>query len=120
MAKLPIRQAFWLRAKRSTAKGARAPASSPERGAGMLKITTAHDDGIERVLKLESKLLAAWVGELQEACRLARAEGCHVRLDLSGLSFVDVLGTIALRELVRQGVHITTASPFVGELLKET
>jgi hypothetical protein len=86
----------------------------------MLKITTAHDDGIERVLKLEGKMLAAWVGELQEACRLARAEGCHLELDLSGLLFVDVPGTIALRELVRQGVRISTTSPFVGELLKET
>lgn len=85
----------------------------------MLKITTAHDDGFERVLKLEGKLLADWIGELHDACRTARAETGHLKLDLSGLSFADVSGTIALRELIRQGISITTTSPFVGELLKE-
>ena len=85
----------------------------------MLKITTTHDDGFERVLKLEGKLLDAWVGELKAACRLARAAGCRLQLDLSQLSFADVSGTIALRELIRQGVSITTTTPFVGELLKE-
>jgi ABC-type transporter Mla MlaB component len=85
----------------------------------MLKITVIHDDGFERVLKLEGKLLADWIGELHEACRRARAESGHLQLDLSGLSFADVPGTIALRELIRQGVTITITSPFVGELLKE-
>jgi anti-anti-sigma regulatory factor len=85
----------------------------------MLKITTTHDDGFERVLKLEGKLLADWVGELQETCRKARTASGHLQLDLSGLSFADVSGTIALRELIRQGVAITTTSPFVRELLKE-
>ncbi|MGD9856952.1 MAG: STAS domain-containing protein [Planctomycetaceae bacterium] len=85
----------------------------------MLKITTARDDGFARVLKLEGKLLADWVGELHEACRRARAASSHVQLDLGGLSFVDVAGTIALRDLLRQGVTITTTSPLVGELLKE-
>lgn len=85
----------------------------------MLKITKIHDDGFERVLKLEGKRLADWTSELQEACRLARADGCRLQLDLSELSFVDVSGTIALRELMRQGLTIGTPSPFVGELLKE-
>lgn len=85
----------------------------------MLKITTTHDDGFERVLKLEGKLLADWVAELHEACRRARAESGRVQLDLSGLMFADVSGTSALRELIRQGASIITTSPFVGELLKE-
>jgi hypothetical protein len=71
------------------------------------------------VLKLEGKLLADWVGELQKVCRQARADGGHVHLDLSGLSFADVAGVIALRELARQGVLIITTSPLMGELLKE-
>ena len=85
----------------------------------MLRITTIQDDGTQRVLKLEGKLLAEWVGELKDACRTAVAEGCRVQLDLGGLSFVDVAGTTALRCLLRQGVSITATSPFVGELLKE-
>ncbi len=85
----------------------------------MLKITTTCEDAFRCVLKLEGKLLAAWVGELQEACRRARAVSGQLHLDLSGLSFVDVPGTAVLRELIRQGVSVTTTSPFVGELLKE-
>ena len=85
----------------------------------MLRITTIQDDGAQRVLKLEGKLLAEWVGELKDACRTAVAQGCRVQLDLSGLSFVDVSGTAALRDLLRLGASITTTSPFVGELLKE-
>ncbi len=85
----------------------------------MLKITTTHHDGFERVLKLEGKLLADWVGELQDACRLTGADSSRLQLDLGGLSFADARGIIALRELVRQGVSIINASPFVGELLKE-
>jgi len=86
----------------------------------MLKITTTHDDGVERVLKLEGKLLADWVGELHETCRRARAEAGRLQLDLGGLSFADVAGTIALRELMREGVTIITRSPFIGELLQES
>ena len=85
----------------------------------MLKITTTRNDRFGRVLKLEGKLLAAWVGELEEACRLARAEAADVQLDLSGLSFADVSGTVVLRELIRGGVRVATSSPFVEELLKE-
>ena len=86
----------------------------------MLKITAlpskSNDDGYERVLKLEGKLVGVWVAELREVVRRARAESGRVQLDLS---FADISGIIALRELIRQGVGIITISPFIGELLKE-
>ena len=85
----------------------------------MLKITTTQDDGFERELKLEGRLMAEWVGVLQDAVRTAQVECGRLQLDLGDLKFVDATGTIALRELIRQGVVITTVSPFVGELLKE-
>lgn len=89
----------------------------------MLKITAlpskSNDDGYERVLKLEGKLVGVWVAELREVVRRARAESGRVQLDLSELSFADISGIIALRELIRQGVGIITISPFIGELLKE-
>jgi anti-anti-sigma regulatory factor len=85
----------------------------------MLKITTTHKDSFECVLKLEGKLVADWVSELQEACRRASGQSSHLQLDLSSLSFVDASGTIALRELIRCGIAITTTSPLVRELLKE-
>lgn len=86
----------------------------------MLRITTTIDEQFTCVLKLEGKLMADWISELQEACRQARAKSGRLQLDLSGLSFVDAPGIITLRELVRQGVAIVTPSPFVSELLNET
>ncbi len=85
----------------------------------MLKITTLRHDGRESTLKLEGKLLAAWVGELLAVCGPALHGAGRLRLDLSELSFADVSGITALRDLMRQGATITTASPLVGELLKE-
>lgn len=85
----------------------------------MFKISTSFEDSSLRVLKLEGKLLAPWVDEMRQTCRMAQSGVPRLELDLSDLSFADVSGTIALRELVRQGVAIGTTSPFVGELLKE-
>lgn len=85
----------------------------------MLKITVTRGDGGQRILKLEGKLMAPWVPEFLEACRGAFAESISLRLDLSGLSFADNSGIVALRELIHQGVSITATSPFVGELIKE-
>jgi hypothetical protein len=85
----------------------------------MLRITVTRDDGIARVLKLEGKLLADWVGELTDACRVTPTAPGRLELDLGELSFVDETGTNALRDMARQGVRIIAVSPFVGERLKE-
>ncbi len=85
----------------------------------MLKITTTLEDATQCELKLEGKLLADWISELQDVCLTAFAAHKRLRLDLSGLTFADVAGAIVLRELIRQGTTIANVSPFVGELLKE-
>jgi hypothetical protein len=85
----------------------------------MLKITTIHDNGGPAILRLEGKLLEPWIGELQEACRRARGRTPQITLDVSGISFVDVPGSIVLRELGRRGIDIRGCSPLVTELLKE-
>ena len=85
----------------------------------MLRITTIENDNLPTVLKLEGKLLEPWIGELHEACRLARERATTTTLDLTGLSFVDVPGTIALRDLRRRGFQVRGCSPLVAELLKE-
>jgi anti-anti-sigma regulatory factor len=85
----------------------------------MLKITL-HENNSHPVLKLEGKLCGPWVDEFREACGRAGARGGTVRLDLRQVSFVDPAGTIALRELLREGVVLAACSPFVAELLKES
>lgn len=84
----------------------------------MLRITTIQTPGKPAVLKLEGKLLEPWIGELQQACRKTLAPKTAVTLDLTGLSFVDASGTIALRDLRRRGVELKGCTPLVAELLK--
>lgn len=85
----------------------------------MLRITTIEEEGLPVLLKLEGKLLTPWIGELEEACRRAGEPSLETRLDLTGLSFMDEAGTMALRELIRRGVRLAGCSPLVTELLKE-
>jgi anti-anti-sigma regulatory factor len=84
----------------------------------MLKITTNLSNGLPCVLKLEGKLLAPWIDELQAACHEARARSPSVALDLADVSFADAPGAIALRDLVRRGVAVVACSPFIAEVLK--
>ena len=67
-------------------------------------------------IALEGKLMAAWLPELQRAVATARAEGA-VRLNLSGLSFIDPAGVETLRALHAAGVDLSGASRFIQELL---
>jgi anti-anti-sigma regulatory factor len=69
------------------------------------------------LLKLEGKLLEPWVEELLGAWAAARAQSGGLRLDLSGVSFVDAAGVRVLRGLLDQGVTIVACSSFVAELL---
>ena len=82
----------------------------------MLKITVSGQDSSRRIVKLEGKLLQAWVDEVRRLCVEAE-EGSLPSLDLSGLSFVDRPGAELLLQLLRQGVRIESCSPFVAELL---
>jgi anti-anti-sigma regulatory factor len=86
----------------------------------MLRITNSHTDGPAATLKLEGKLLEPWVGELQDSCQRTATAMPSLTLDLTGLTFVDGAGTVALRELRRHGIRLTGCSPLVIELLKET
>jgi hypothetical protein len=85
----------------------------------MLRITTIQSGDSPATLKLEGKLLEPWIGELDEACRRACLPAGAATLDMSGISFVDTPGTIALRNLRRRGMRIVGCSPLVTELLKE-
>ena len=85
----------------------------------MLRISVVPDHQHERVLKLEGKLLAPWLGELSTAIQRVTTDRLPIAIDLSNVSFVDRPGTIALRELICRGIVIRGCSPLVTELLKE-
>jgi len=82
----------------------------------MLRITRQPGTD-EETLLLEGKLLHRWLQELQHVLEQAAASGVAIRLDLSGLSFIDVPGAEFLRRCRKDGVSLAGASPFVSALL---
>jgi hypothetical protein len=88
----------------------------PEKRA-VLRITRVTDSELAHVLRLEGKLLEAWVPEVRKACAPAPGWSGRTRLDLSAVTFVDAAGLELLRELLRQGVEIPARSGYVAELL---
>ena len=83
----------------------------------MLKITVSNQGSSRHIIRLEGKLLQAWVDEVRRFCVEAE-DGSLPGLDLSGLSFVDRRGAEMLQQLLRQGVRIHACSPFVAALLR--
>ena len=84
----------------------------------MLRITPT-DDGTQYVnLLLEGRVAGPWVAELRRVCDNLLAEGRPLRLDLTGVSFLEADGIETLTSLRSRGVVLTNCSPFVSELLK--
>jgi hypothetical protein len=82
----------------------------------MLRITR-QPGADHQTLLLEGKLLYGWLRELQHVLELAGGSGVAIRLDLSGLSFIDVPSADFLRQCREDGVSLAGASPFVSALL---
>jgi len=82
----------------------------------MLRITRQPAADHETVL-LEGKLLHEWLEELQRVLAQAAGNGVPIRLDLSGLSFIDAAAADFLRQARKDGVSLAGASPFVNALL---
>ncbi|HKY89612.1 MAG TPA: hypothetical protein VJM11_01180 [Nevskiaceae bacterium] len=72
-----------------------------------------------RVLRLEGRLLAPWLAEVQRLCDEVRRVTPTVVLDLEGLSYIESPEGIALiHRLLDDGATLRGASPFVTEQLK--
>jgi anti-anti-sigma regulatory factor len=90
----------------------------------MLRITA---DEKPRVLsfRLEGRLEGPWVGELEKCWRgmVARAGTPALRVDLSGVTFVDAAGKAQLTAMHRQGAEFTAddclTSAIVAEIIDE-
>jgi hypothetical protein len=84
----------------------------------MLKITRAEGSDSADTLKLQGKLLGAWIPELESACGGSRDGLDDLHLDLSDLTFVDAAGARFLAVLIRRGARVVSCSAFVAELLQ--
>jgi anti-anti-sigma regulatory factor len=73
----------------------------------MLKITLLSNCQLA-TFRLEGRLSGPWVQELDKCCRNALATGGKpgVRLDLTGVTFIDSAGKELLTQLYRSGASL--------------
>ena len=84
----------------------------------MLRLTRIAGTHGTQIMKLEGKLLDAWVAEVRQACTAGTDPPSQIKLDLSALIFVDAAGLRLLRDLTAQGIEVIASSGFVAELLR--
>lgn len=84
----------------------------------MLKISATEPVNHAVTLRLEGRVMGAWVAELRAACEKVLATGQPLQLHLSEVEFLDVGGILLLSSLRAQGVALLHCSPFVAKQLK--
>lgn len=74
----------------------------------MLKITSQQDPVRQGMsLVIEGRLAGPWVEELRVACRrVTENQQCCVRIDLTGVTFIDPDGKALLARLWREGAEL--------------
>jgi anti-anti-sigma regulatory factor len=83
----------------------------------MLRIDRTEEGG-KALLRLEGRVIGAWVEEVRRSCRDVLARGADLTLDLSAVSFVDADGIVLFRELASHQVALANTTPFVAAQLK--
>ncbi|HET9962713.1 MAG TPA: STAS domain-containing protein [Nitrospiraceae bacterium] len=87
-------------------------------GMAMLKITKVRESRSRVLLKLEGKITAQWASLLDNECRTCLRNRQSVRLDCTGVDFLDAKGIEVLRTLHGRNVTLISAPAFVTELLR--
>jgi anti-anti-sigma regulatory factor len=83
----------------------------------MLRIDRTEEGG-KALLRLEGRVIGAWVEEVRRSCRDVLARGADLTLDLSAVSFVDADGIVLFRELASRRVALANTTPFVAAQLR--
>jgi len=84
----------------------------------MIRVTRITTGNGGSSLQVEGRLTRQTVEELRMACDAVLTRSEPVRLDLSGLRFLDAAGLGLLRELEQRGVEVTGRRGFVDELMR--
>jgi len=85
----------------------------------MIRVTRMAAGGGVETLRVEGRLTHETAEELRMACEAVLAEHGSLRLDVSGLRFVDPKGVALLHGLERRGTRLAGRSGFVNELLRD-
>jgi anti-anti-sigma regulatory factor len=86
----------------------------------MLRITV-HDSPRALTFQLEGRLAGPWVRELEECWQgtLARQRKPILRVDLTGVTFIDAAGQACLAALHRQGAELVAADCLMKAVVAE-
>jgi|RhiMetdeSRZDD1v2_1073273.scaffolds.fasta_scaffold631432_2 anti-anti-sigma regulatory factor len=84
----------------------------------MLRLTTTNNPG-GVTIRAEGELVAEWVELLADTCEGLRENGSDLRLDLSGLTYVDSQGVKRLRLLEGAGIPLLHCPPLIRTMLTE-
>lgn len=85
----------------------------------MLRMIQAGSGDSPETIVLHGRLVGPWVDQLRQLCQAWPSTSPALRLDLSGVSYVDAAGVALLGQLRRQGAAITGLSRFIAEMLRE-
>ncbi len=86
----------------------------------MLRVTI-HDNRESLTFQLEGRLAGAWVKEVEQCWQsiLARQHKPILRVDLTGVTFIDDAGKICLATMHRQGAELVAADCLTKEIVAE-
>jgi hypothetical protein len=86
----------------------------------MLRITI-HDSPQSLTFQLEGRLVVPWLRVLEECWQstLARQREPILRVDLTGVTFIDAAGQVCLAELHRQGAEFLAADCLTKAVVDE-
>ena len=84
----------------------------------MLRISKIGPVNDAVTLRLEGRVVGAWVTELRESCEKVLAGGRPLKLHLGGVEFADAEGVALLSSLQARGVAIVECLPFMEAQLK--
>ncbi len=86
----------------------------------MLRITV-HDNPRVLTFQLEGKLAGPWLRELEECWQstLASQRKPRLRVDLTGVTFIDAAGQVCLAALHRQGAEFHAADCLTRAIVDE-
>ena len=84
----------------------------------MLKITETSEDEKMVTLRLDGKVIDAWVSDLEKLCLHYRNEKNRiVVLDFLGVTFIDSKGVKMLEDIKDERIKIINCSLFIEALL---
>ena len=69
-------------------------------------------------LKLEGRLVGAWVSQLRDICEAHLAQAQRLKLDFTDVTYADRNGVLLLLNLRASGVELVNCSAFLAEELK--